>query len=280
MIYRSHSAPDLSGSPTGSISPSTPPQRIAIRLVSSSRPRSHRQPVRPRSLLPVIGADDVILPSFDETLGAFAIRAQQDDREARDALYFAFLPKLTRLMSAARPPFAGTGLEGIWNRDDVEQEAYLVFLELVDAWSGDVSFTAFVLSRFPWRLKDSIRRGIGKPSVPPRHAVVSLEEAGQVVAEAWASPETEALIDTLVKGLPEPLGAVLIAHVLDGKTKTEIARALGISRRTMVRYWQDIRAYASIALVKGTHEDPAYRQAVADSSQCAAYMGDGDVVDR
>ena len=224
------------------------PQRIAIRLVSSSRTRSLRHAARPHSLLPVIGADDVILPSFDETLGAFAIRAQQDDRAARDALYFAFLPKLTRMMMQVRPPYAPDGAEGIWNRDDVEQEGYLVFLELVDGWSGDVSFTAFLLSRFLWRLKDAIHRGVGRSSVPPRHVVTPIEDAWLVTDEDGATPESEAMLDALVQGLPEPLGRVLMAHVLEGRNQTEIARELGVSRRTVVRYWQDIRAYASDVL--------------------------------
>lgn len=145
-------------------------ERIAIRVVPHSGSSLSRCPHRsagPGTLLPIIGANDVILPSFEETLASFAIRAQQGNREARDALFFAFRPKLGRMISSIRPPFAPNGTEGIWTRDDVEQEAYLVFVELIDAWSGDISFPSFLLSRFSWRLKDVIFRGIGKPSAPP-----------------------------------------------------------------------------------------------------------------
>lgn len=240
MTYGSHSAADTTGTDS--------PRRTVICLVPSSRSRTHRGVVHSRSLLPVIGAEDIILPSFDETLGAFAIRAQEGDTEARDALYFAFLPKLQRMARSIRPPFAPPGAEGIWTRDDVDQEAYLIFLELMDAWSGDVSFTAFVLSRFPWRLKDVIRRGIGRSSVPRRWATVPIEEAEEVPGDLTVAPDARSMLNAVLAGLPKPLDAVLVDCVVDGMTKTEIAKAFGVSRRTMVRYWQDIRAHATNVL--------------------------------
>ena len=215
--------------------------RLAIRLIA----RDGRATVLRRTLLPVIGADDIILPAFDDTLGAFAIRAQEGDTDARDALFFAYLPKLERLMSYARPPHALSGMTGIWDQDDVEQEAYLVFLELVDGWSGDVSFTAWLLSRFPWRLKDTIRSGVGKPSGPPRQRVVPIEDAAFVPVEVDdLTPEDREMIDRVLDRLPEYLGQILVAHALHGTSKAAIARDLDISRRTMVRYWQEIRRRA------------------------------------
>lgn len=237
MAYGSHSSvPDT-------------PRRMAIRLVPHSHSRQFaRHGTVTHTLLPVIGADDVILPAFDEKLGMFAIRAQQDDREARDALYFAFLPKLTRLMAHVRPPAVPPGAEGVWSRDDVEQEAYLVFLEIVDAWSGDVSFTSFLLSRFPWRLKDVFRRGIGRSAVPPRRFAVSIDTVELIADERDSLADAGAAFESVRERLPDPLADILVAHVMEGKTKSAIARELGVSRRTMVRYWQDIRAHTVAAL--------------------------------
>lgn len=212
--------------------------RLAIRLIA----RDGRATVVRRTLLPVIGADDVILPAFDDTLGDFAIRAQEGDTDARDALFFAFLPKLERLMTHARPPSARNGMTGLWDRDDVEQEAYLAFLELVDGWSGDVSFTSWLLSRFPWRLKDAIRDGIGRPPMPPRQHAVGIEQAELVPIELHDfAPEVREMVNRLMAGLPEELSRILVAHAIDGRTKTDIAKDLGVSRRTMVRYWQEIK---------------------------------------
>lgn len=216
--------------------------RLAVRLIA----RDGRATVVRRTILPVIGVDDVILPAFDDTLGSFAIRAQEGDTDARDALFFAFLPKLERLMSHARTPFARTGMTGVWDRDDVEQESYLVFVELVDGWSGDVSFTAWLLSRFPWRLKDMIRDGIGRPTIPPRQREVGLDQAEHVAAELEEiNPEAQALVDQMMDAMPEHLGQILVEHALHGKNKTTLAKELDISRRTMVRYWQDIRRIAT-----------------------------------
>lgn len=219
--------------------------RLAIRLIA----RDGRATVIRRTLLPVIGADDIILPGFDDTLGSFAMRAQEGDTDARDALFFAYLPKLERLMGHARPPYAPNGMTGIWDRDDVEQEAWLVFVELVEAWSGDVSFTSWLLSRFPWRLKDVIRDGIGRPSIPPRRRVVDMELA-EMVSTPFEEmlPETSELVDRIVAALPDELAEALIGHTVHGKTKAQVATEMGVSRRTMVRYWQEIRRIAAEVL--------------------------------
>lgn len=247
MDYRSHGTADPDG---GTAHP-----QFSVRVVAPSHASMRRQPRRKRLLLPVIGIDDVILPAFDDTLADMAIRAQLGDQEARDALYAAFLPKLTRLMSAVRPPSAPDGSEGIWSQDDVAQEAYLVFIELIEAWTGDVSFTAYVLSRFPWRLKDAVRRGIGKRSVPPRMFCVPIEQAALVTDGEDYDAAATALLDSIVELLPEPLGTILVAHVVYGKTRIEIAGELGVSRRTMVRYWNEIRIRAERIVAQELRHD-------------------------
>lgn len=227
--------------------PIVPPRRsrLAIRLIA----RDGRATVLRRTLLPVIGADDVILPAFDDTLGAFAIRAQQGDSGARDALFFAFLPKLERLMAHARVPNMPAGMTATWDRDDVEQEAYLVFTELVESWCGDVSFTSWLLARFPWRLRNTIRAGVARPSTPPRTRPVPLEVAEEepVVLEDL-DPELREMVAALVESLPDHLARALVAHAFHGRNKSEIAREIGVSRRTMVRYWQEIRRLAQEAM--------------------------------
>ncbi|HWV22864.1 MAG TPA: sigma-70 family RNA polymerase sigma factor [Thermomicrobiales bacterium] len=222
--------------------------RIAVRLSSSTRSRYRRRQLarRPATPLPEIGADDIILPTFEETLGSFAIRAQQGDRIARDALYAAYLPKLTRLAKGIRPPFAPDGAEGIWSRDDVTQEVYLVFVDLVDTWAGDVDFTAFLLSRFAWRLRDVVLRGIGKSSVPPRWRSVPIDDIS--LASAVATPEGDELLARILNGLPEQQVAILMAYAIEGRSKAAIARELGVSDRSVSRYWVQIRQHVAEVL--------------------------------
>lgn len=239
--------------------------RLAIRIIA----RDGRATVLRRTLLPVIGADDIILPAFDETLGSFAIRAQQGDTDARDALFFAYLPKLERLMNVIHTPPVRAGTTSTWDRDDVEQEAYLVFVELVAAWCGDVSFTSWLLARFPWRLRNTVRGGVGKPSTPPRQWVVPIEEAEPEPVEMEdIDPEDEKVVHALLDVLPEHLAQVLIAHAFHGTPKAQIARDMGHSRRTIVRYWKQIRDLAEEVL--GPPPDPArgpVRQGKGDSAQ-------------
>lgn len=234
--------------------PIIPPRRsrLAIRVIA----RDGRATVLRRTLLPVIGANDVILPSFDDTLGSFAIRAQEGDTDARDALFFAYLPKLERLMSHVRTPHAAPGETGIWDRDDVEQEAYLVFIDLVHAWSGDVSFTSWLLARFPWRLRNAVRSGIGKPGNPPRLRQIPLEVADLEPMELEElDPDSLARVSKLLDALPERLVEILVAHAFHGTPKTEIAREIQVSRRTLVRYWQEIRQVAGVVMERPLPEN-------------------------
>jgi RNA polymerase sigma factor (sigma-70 family) len=251
--------------------PITPPRRsrLAIRIIA----RDGHATVLRRTLLPVIGADDIILPAFDDTLGSFAIRAQQGDTDARDALFFAYLPKLERLMSVVRTPAVSAGSTSTWDRDDVEQEAYLVFVDLVNSWCGDVSFTSWLLARFPWRLRNTVRGGIAKPSTPPRQWVVPIEDAAlEPIEMENVDPDEQRMVGTLMDALPDHLAQVLVAHAFHGTSKSQIARDLGLGRRTIVRYWQQIRNCAEEVL--GLPPEPAsrpsgspVRQAEPDSSQ-------------
>jgi RNA polymerase sigma factor (sigma-70 family) len=232
-----------------------PPRRsrLAIRIIA----RDGRATVLRRTLLPVIGADDIILPAFDDTLGSFAIRAQQGDTDARDALFFAYLPKLERLMNVVHTPAVRAGTTSTWDRDDVEQEAYLVFVDLVESWCGDVSFTSWLLARFPWRLRNTIRGGVGKPSTPPRQWVVPIEDAAlEPVDMEDVDPDEQRLVSSLLDTLPEHLAQVLVAHAFHGTPKAQIARDMGLGRRTIVRYWRQIRDRAEEVL--GLPPDPAF----------------------
>ena len=227
----------------------SPTGPIAVRLVDSSRVRrrwrhelAQARPATPA--LPIIGADDVVLPAFDDRLGEIARRAQAGEAAARDALYAAFEPKLRRHLAIVRPPWAPSGSQGVWDMDDVAQEAYLVFVELVADWHGDVPFTTYLLSRFPWRLRDTIRRGIARPSAPPRHVVIPIADAERFPDDTPRFVEPSPLLDALIGRLRPPLDAILVAHVVQGRTKTDIAATMGVGRRTIVRYWDQIRREA------------------------------------
>ena len=95
-----------------------------------------------------------------------ASRAHAGDAEYRDLLYLSLQPRLVRIGNILKPWPNTPTLIGIWDYDDVEQECYLIFVELLETWDGELPFVPYLLGRFVWRLRDRILRGIGKPRAP------------------------------------------------------------------------------------------------------------------
>ncbi len=113
--------------------------------------------------LPEIPATGLIPAGAMAVIDAVARNAHAGDMQARDRLYMALRPRLLRKGHILRPWPNTPRLTGIWDRDDVQQEGWLVFAELLATWDGSKPFVPYLLSRFPWRLRDRILRGIGKP---------------------------------------------------------------------------------------------------------------------
>lgn len=211
-------------------------------------PEGFRNPLAPVAdpsppvLLPLIGLDDDITLSLEQALHPVAVRAQDGDRAARDALYTAFEPKLMRFARRIRVPFAPGGAKGLWDRDDVVQETYLVFTAVVGNWPPAIPFGRYLLAHFPWRLRDAVHRGVGRRSVPPRTFGVPIESGtSDMVADmSTVAAEQRALLAALAASLAPPLDEVLRLHIIDGLSLTETANRTGVSRRTVTRHWRTI----------------------------------------
>lgn len=91
-----------------------------------------------------------------------ALKAKANDIAARDCLWNALAPRLDRVSRVLKPWPNSAQMTGIWDRDDVRQESWIVFADLINAWDGTVNFVPYLLARFAWRLRDRILRGIGK----------------------------------------------------------------------------------------------------------------------
>lgn len=116
--------------------------------------------VQPEHLfIPPVGQIDSAAVAAIQSMAA---RAAAGDITARDVLWFAFQPRLDRVSHVLKPWPNTPSLTGIWERNDVRQESWIIFAELLDAWDREVSFVPYLLARFPWRLRDRILRGIGK----------------------------------------------------------------------------------------------------------------------
>ncbi len=178
--------------------------------------------------LPIEGLVPIVL---DQALTAIARLAQLGDMAARDQLYEAFSPSINRLAHRFGGP--GWGAGPVWDVDDLIQEGYLIFLDLVDGWPGGESFVAYALGRLPWRIRNAVRRFNGPR--PPRATGARIDHLAD---ESAAAAEALVLLEELASSLPPPDGDILLWRIRDSETVVTIALRLGIDRRTVTRCWQ------------------------------------------
>lgn len=190
-------------------------------------------------------------PELDARLGAMALRARTDPA-VRNALYLALGFKIERFVRRYR---YRVNQFAICDVEDVEQEAFLVFCEIVERWPGKQSFLGYFFSRFPWRLAravDVIERGwsatrfvpldeINEPTPPPDPAdALTLAEIG-----ASLSPRDRTVLE------------LRIGYRLRVR---EIAQILGVHSRTVHRSWarivDELRAGWGIDDPAGPEEAP------------------------
>lgn len=182
----------------------------------------------PALMLPVDGPVPVVL---DQSLTALALLAQAGDVAARDTLYWAFAPSIQRLARRFSGP--GWGAGPVWNLDDLTQEGYLLFLDLIESWPGGDSFVAYALARLPWRLRNAVRRLNGpRPSRVPSAVIDHLTD------ESAAAAEAVILLEEVANAFPNPDGDILLWRIRDRETVHTIALRLGVDRRTVTRCWQ------------------------------------------
>jgi RNA polymerase sigma factor (sigma-70 family) len=193
------------------------------------------------AIVPVIAAPDDLSAAIERRLRPTALRARAGCPIARDALYLALHPKLDRFIRRVRVPMLGDDRTGIWDRDDVEQEAFLVFIELLDQWETERPFGRYIVATFPWRLRDAIYRGIGRRGVPTRMALVSFDDLAWLRDGSAAAAEATVLLGILAEHLPALQAEILRRHIGEGDTLTAIARDLDLSRRTVTRQWRAAR---------------------------------------
>jgi DNA-directed RNA polymerase specialized sigma24 family protein len=189
-------------------------------------------------LVPVLAADDEITPEIDRVLTTVARAASDGDIDARNALYTAFSQKIARFVRRYRTYPSGIGWSAAIDLDDVAQEAFLVFTDLVAEWQGDDSFCVYFLGQFPWGLRNAVRR-LGTANRPALN-LVGTPDALWLADGSAVADEAVALLEIVAADLQAPDGDILLWRIRDGETLTVIARRLGTSPRTIVRAWDRI----------------------------------------
>jgi DNA-directed RNA polymerase specialized sigma24 family protein len=113
-------------------------------------------------------------------------------------------------------------------------------------------------------LRDAVYRGVGRNGVPPRSNAVGVEQALWLADDSSDADEARTLLATIASRLPEPHGRILYAHIHDGKSLTQIATDLDLSRRTVTRHWSQIRQCLAADLAQPRPPEQDQDQPAAD----------------
>jgi RNA polymerase sigma factor (sigma-70 family) len=203
-------------------------------MLGSREPISIRPTIaldRGPALAPALSPRGAVPAEIDAQLGTLARRAANGDRAARNALYAAFAPRLDHWIRRSQGSCRRYGVDLAIESEDVAQEAFVVFADLLAAWNGRGSLSAYVIAYFPWRLSNAIRKLSDSRECRSLDAVpTDFLADGTVAAE-----EATALLEALAAELPEREGNVLLLRIRDRCTWPEIANRLGIDKRTAMR---------------------------------------------
>ena len=206
-------------------------------LALSSLPR----PQTPRPIMvPVVPHRGLIEPSIDRMLSELARSRDGNDAELRNALFIAYAPRLQRILLRL---WYRTLYEFGCEFDDLEQELYLIFATLLDRWSGEGSLSAYLHGALPWRLYDAARRLAPRDRPLGDRPVTALNEDGTSAAE-----DAILLLEDLAAALSPFDRDLLLRHIRDGESLAAIARASGLSHRTVRRAWLRLQEHLRAAL--------------------------------
>ena len=206
-----------------------------LALSSLPRPQTSR-PI----MVPVVPHRGLIDPSIDRMLSELARSRDGNDAEIRNALFIAYAPRLQRILLR------------LWYRnlfefgcefDDLEQELYLIFATLLDRWSGEGSLSAYLHGALPWRLFDAARRLAPRDRPLGDRPVTALNDDQSSVAE-----DAVLLLEDLAAALSPFDRDLLLRHIRDGESLAAIARARGLSDRTVRRAWLRLQQHLRAAL--------------------------------
>lgn len=179
----------------------------------------------------------------DEVL---AQAAKQGDREARNALFMRHQPLVRALAGPARRDLRAAILRGYINPileyADIEQQAFLIFCDLLQCWQPECEpFMALLRRRLPGRLRHYVRDTLHySQSGRVRGTVPYQQDVGRENAQVVPSPGGEALAwEEHLGSLPALLRRSIELRYGHDLPSTKIGQMVGRSKRTVNR---DLRA--------------------------------------
>lgn len=219
-------------------------------MPTSFRPK-HPSPVSSRlfgpALAPTLSPRGPVPASVDAHFGVLARRAAGGDHAARNTLHAAFAPRLDHWVRRAQGAARRYGVDTAIESEDIAQEAFLVFADLLRSWNGRGSLSAFVIAYFPWRLSNAVRA----MSERRQHQSFEAIPADLLADGSFAAEEAIALLHALAAELPERPGRILLLRLENDRTWEEIACLLGITKRTALRDWKQLLIQLRAAGISG-----------------------------
>lgn len=174
----------------------------------------------------------------DIWLGQLARAAQGGDHDARDTLWVHVGPRLIRLADGMAWSFPTL------EHDDAMQESFPLFVALVTAWDGPAKdgagFAIYLFGMFRWRLLTLLRtaerrsaRHVTDWAIPEERTALTPSRISASVA--WHEYGVD--FPAFVESLPPREREIFLLRLRDGLETREIARRLGLTPRTISRYW-------------------------------------------
>ena len=184
-------------------------------------------------MLPVVPPHGAVPQNIDEWLSRAARGANPQDADTRNLLFDAYWPRLKRMCFREWSRFCrGT----ILAREDVEQEAFLVFAAMLVQWPGKGSFSRYLLGLFPWRMRDAVILLLG-----PREAHLTEPSLAELASTSYDVEQAVVLLEDLAQQFSPLDQKILLMRVRDGFGVREIAAALKVNRRTVQRRMAPMR---------------------------------------
>ena len=196
------------------------------------RRSSNQYPRDVAPLAPVLSPHERVPDAIDAQLARLAAQAKDGDRAARNALYLALLPRIASSIRKLRYSGNWNSSEGrSWLFDDLEQETFLIYCDLLDEWNPEPPrFAGYFFSRLPWRLRDRLRAW--STTTQRESQPLPLDALCDDIADPAI---VRVMIESLLAAIDPDDAAVLRLRFIDGMREREIAIALGVSTRTVRR---------------------------------------------
>jgi len=168
----------------------------------------------------------------------------RDDPFERDALFSLLAFKINRFCSR----FRRWNLLP-WEIDDVRQEAYLAFIDVLTGWRpiptdrGPAGFSYYFMRVYPLRLTDRVNRVVQTRRDRPSPTAWNADDDHRLdPSEMERDIETLAFIMEVSSRLDTADAQILLLHTAADLAPNAVAARTGISRRTFYRRWKGIAA--------------------------------------